>query len=361
MKKIFTLFICSVASLATYAQSDGFYRVQNDSKATYMVMVDNKSEGVSTSGSVDLDAIVLEKDLSKLYNHPGSVVYIKKTSGNKYDIEAQGSSLGKLTGGQIYPELKKQSDGTYIISGSYGNMSMTLGAGTSKLKVPAGNNDKYWNLIPIDFNKNFVGIVPDVKTNDGNYYATFYASFAFKLHSDGMEAYYVDGVNDNNFTLKKITDATIAATMPVIIKCSSDNPAKNMIEPVTSGGNEPKDNKLDGVYFDNSSSKHINRTEYKSSSMRVIGLSNGSLAFVKAGSDYLTGGSYLPHNKAYLNVSSSAASTLTQSSTLGINSIEAEQEVVREGTYTLTGQKIPDGVTPRPGIYIKNGKKVVIK
>jgi hypothetical protein len=29
--------------------------------------------------------------------------------------------------------------------------------------------------------------------------------------------------------------------------------------------------------------------------------------------------------------------------------------------YTLTGQKVPEGTTPRSGIYIKNGKKMVIK
>lgn len=359
MKKIFTLLLCTAAATTAFAQSNGFYRVQNDNKENYMVMVDNQSSGVSSSGSVDLDAITMEKDLSKLYSHPGSVVYIKKVDGTKYDIESQGSSLSKLTGGALYPQLIKQSDGTYLIYGSYGGFTMYLGASDSKLRS-AGKNDRYWNLLPIDFKNNFIGITPDLKTDDGNYWGTFYASFAFKLHSDGMEAYYVDGVNNSNFTLKKITSSTIPATMPVIIKCASSDPAKNMIEPVESGGSEPSDNNLNGVYFDNGAAKHVNRKEYSSSTMRVLGTSGGYLAFVKADSKYLTGGSYLPHNKCYLTVSSSAASTLTETTTLGINSVEAEPEV-KEGTYTLTGQKIPDGVTPRPGIYIKNGKKVVIK
>jgi hypothetical protein len=33
----------------------------------------------------------------------------------------------------------------------------------------------------------------------------------------------------------------------------------------------------------------------------------------------------------------------------------------KEGLFTLTGIRIPDNVTPQPGIYIKDGKKIVIK
>jgi hypothetical protein len=31
------------------------------------------------------------------------------------------------------------------------------------------------------------------------------------------------------------------------------------------------------------------------------------------------------------------------------------------GIYTLTGVRISDGVSPRSGIYVKDGKKVIIK
>lgn len=308
----------------------------------------------------DFGAISMEKDIKKLYSHPGSVVYIKKVSGNQFDIEAQGLSLGKLTGNKIYPNLVKQGDGTYVISGTYSGKSLELGASSSKLQL-AGKNDKYWELLPIDLKNNYIGITPDVKTDDGRYWATFFASFPFKLQSDGMEAYYVDGVNDNNFTLKKITDTTIPGGMPVIIKCASNDPAKNMIEPVESGGSAPSDNKLNGIYFDSSVSGHINREEYNASTMRVIGLNGSFLGLVKADSKYLTDGKYLPHNKCYVKVSSSAANTLTESTTLGISDVEADVQPAKEGIYTLTGQKIPEGTTPRPGIYIKDGKKVVIK
>lgn len=363
MKKIFTLFLFSVAAMTVNAQSNGYYRVQNVNYEKYLVMVDNQSAGLEGT-SVDLGAFVM-REFEDVNTNPGSVVYISSKGNSKYDLEAQGSGLGKLTGGIVYPTLLKQSDGTYIITGSYSGIQFYLQSKSSSIDVILGGNWQdtkkgRWNLLPIDTKNNYLGLKPDVKTDDGSYWGTFYASFPFKLASDGMEAYYVDGVNDYSFTLKKVS-GTIAATMPVIIKCSSSDPAKNMIEPVESGGSEPNDNNIWGVYFDNSSKGHVNRKEFNSSTMRVIGTSGGKLAFVKASSDYLTDGKYLPHNKCYLEVKSSAQSTLSVSETLGIDAVEAEVPAGKEGIYTLTGQKIPDGVTPRPGIYIQNGKKIVIK
>lgn len=363
MKKIFTLFLFSAAAMTASAQSNGYYRAQNVNYERYLVMIDNQSAGLQGT-TADLGAFAMY-DREDVLTHPGSVVYISSKGNSRYDLEAQGSGLGKLTGGILYPTLLKQSDGTYIITGSYAGIQFYLQSKSSSIDVVIGGNWKdtakgRWNLLPIDTKNNYLGVKPDVKTDDGSYWGTFYAGFPFKLASDGMEAYYVDGVNDYSFTLKKVS-GTIPATMPVIIKCSSNDPSKNMIEPVESGGSEPNDNKIYGVFFDSDTRNHVNHKEFSSSTMRVIGTSGGKLAFVKASSDYLTDGKYLPHNKCYLEVKSSAQSTLSVSETLGIDAVEAEVPAGKEGTYTLTGQKIPDGVTPRPGIYIQNGKKIVIK
>jgi hypothetical protein len=46
----------------------------------------------------------------------------------------------------------------------------------------------------------------------------------------------------------------------------------------------------------------------------------------------------------------------------GISNIEANtQENAVKGTYTLSGVQVDDTKALRPGIYIKNGKKIVIK
>ena len=100
--------------------------------------------------------------------------------------------------------------------------------------------------------------------------------------------------------------------------------------------------------------------------MRVIGVDdNQNLIFRKATNDDLTvyedkGKYYLPHNKAYLGVSSSAADVLHVKGSSGIETISTEVAPVKEGTYTLSGQRVADEPT-RPGIYIRNGKKIIIK
>jgi hypothetical protein len=95
--------------------------------------------------------------------------------------------------------------------------------------------------------------------------------------------------------------------------------------------------------------------------MRVIGSSNGKLAFVKASENDLFEKKYLRANKAYLAVPSGSADTMTESAT-GITTISKDDiSKDKEGLYTLTGIRIPDNVTPQPGIYIKDGKKIVIK
>jgi hypothetical protein len=52
--------------------------------------------------------------------------------------------------------------------------------------------------------------------------------------------------------------------------------------------------------------------------------------------------------------------TLKEGSTTGINDVRSKREEVRLGVYTLDGRKVyPENL--RPGLYIKNGRKVVIK
>jgi len=44
----------------------------------------------------------------------------------------------------------------------------------------------------------------------------------------------------------------------------------------------------------------------------------------------------------------------------GINDIKSETNT-SGAIYTLTGISLPENTTPKAGIYIQNGKKVIIK
>ena len=67
-------------------------------------------------------------------------------------------------------------------------------------------------------------------------------------------------------------------------------------------------------------------------------------------------------NKAYLNVNANDADVMTLGGyTPGaINDAKTDGKV-KTGVYTLTGIRLPDGVNPPAGIYVKDGKKVIIK
>lgn len=373
MKKIFTsILLTAFFTLTASAQlAKGFYYLQNAYTDRYVLLADNNASHYTFNamgGSVKAQGCKTIVGFSRVCTEPGAVFYVENTSGKKYNIEAQGTSLGAITSKKGYIELTSNGDGSYkgkIVVPSTGSVNLA----DSRARDGADNwmrcnNDVAVNWIPVPVNSgsNYFGVKPDVQTADG-YYGTIYADFAFKLGSTGMKAYYINEASGSKITLKEIT-GTIPARTPVIIKCSSNDPSKNRLEPVVSGGSSVSGSKLAGVYCACTEPGFVNVKLYDGNSMRVIGVSDNKLAFVKATSADLVEGKYLCANKAYLKVDSKAAAVMTEDgSATGITTVKAEETVSKdvEGTYTLTGIRVPDGVTPQPGIYIRNGKKIVIR
>ena len=101
--------------------------------------------------------------------------------------------------------------------------------------------------------------------------------------------------------------------------------------------------------------------------MRILGLSDeGELAFVANPPIerlYITrkDEKCLMANKAYLEVDANADDVMTLGGYIPgtINSVKSDS--TSSAIYTLMGVRLPNGVTPRAGIYVKNGKKVIIK
>lgn len=378
MKRIFTLlFIAGNIAAANAQITPGFYHVKNATTGRCMVMTDN-SKGATdtkTGSTIDFGSVETNRNAEFVSTHPGAVCYISPVSGGKYDVAAQGTSISKLTGGAIYPILTKQDDGTYTIRGKYNNWDIMLGDRSEQDRTTGEYKDEgrlvevsslergTWELLPIGTSATgeFIGIKPEVQTADGTYWASFFAGFAFDLHSTGMKAFYVDTVNDTEFTLKEIT-GTIPAETPVLIQCASNDYKENIIKPKTS--NDASIHPcMGGVYFDRTAANHFNTVAYDKNSMRVLGVDeNGKLMFHVAPASYLKEEKYLPHNKAYVGVTSSAAETIYEKGATGINEIQINTEVEKEkeGTFNLKGQRVNEDITT-PGVYIQNGKKVIIK
>ncbi len=370
MKRIFTSIVLAAFCVfnASAQLEDGFYRVKNNKTKRYISIADNnpKHYTVSQSGSTALLGIRTLKNFDRVSCSPSTIIYVKNMDRSKslYDLQGQGTGIYALSGNTILAKL--EGGGTsYKASGTYSGVTISIADladdGQRDEAWLANNSEETarWNFIKVDTDTNYIGIKPDVKADDG-YYGTIYAGFAFKFVSSGMKAYYVKSASGKSFEMKEIT-GTIPANTPVIIKCASDNPAENMIMPVLEDIAKPSGNKLAGIYSA-VKYKNSNMTAFTASTMRVLGVSDGKLAFVKkAPEDYFYESKYLPANKAYLKVKSSDGDVMTIGGS-GIVTVTADPvDASKEGIYTLTGTRLPDNAPLRPGIYIKDGKKIVIK
>jgi len=368
MKKTLSILFLSVCfTFNAQAQlSRGYYRVQNTYTDRYMSIEDNNSANypVSQSGQVNLTGIKTYKPGVKVSTSPSTVVYVYNVKGKQYDIEGQGTSIHYLTGGRAYVTLDVQADGSYQAHGDYSGVKLYLMDESDRDKEEAtlisyskSDKTKNWWAKKVDTENEYLGIQPDVEVG-GKYYGTIYAAFPFKLVSSGMKAYAVTSAAGSGFTVQEITGDIPAATA-VIIECSSNNPANNKILPVESDPTLGCDNKLFGTYCDRVSVRFTNAQFYYPNYMRTIGTSGGKLAFRKATAADLTQSYYLKANKAYLMVDPSNAADVLVVGGTDIREIENET-TVNDRWYSLDGREL-QGQPTRKGIYINNGKKVVVK
>ena len=376
MKKISLLFILAICSMTTKAQiPDGFYHIKNADTGRYLSLNDTNPENYpvnKTSGSVNLAGIRTYLNYDSVSVSPSCVIFIRSLGNGQYDLAGQGSSFYEMTSHKLPIDIKEISNGVYILSGTHSGFTKELmdrsqsdedgyimGSGSSGMNR--------WNIIPINTSNEFIGIRPDIKTANGGYFGTIYAGFNFKLVSPGMAAFYVSSAGGTGFTLEEIKDEVIPFATPVIIRCNSANPEDNKIEPVIGGYDVIENNWLGGVYCSLVGVPgHTNVTPYNPSTMRVLGLdSKGDIAFINAKDrpELLVtdkyGAQYLRGNKAYLKVNPGDADVMTIGGT-GIKDIKSVTSI-SGSIYTLTGVRLPEGITPKSGVYIKGGKKMIIK
>lgn len=393
-KTLLFLFLTSVATAFAQYTGDGYYRVQNVQSERYIVVLDNTGGKQWTTTDADLNAIRTYTGFETIVSNPGSIIYAEKNgSNNEYILYSQGTNTYSITGG-LYLKLSTNSDGTYKAYATYSGATKYLDdedgyADRGYLRTNGTPNpadySSNWNIIPVssDDDSNYFGLTPEYTVGDSNY-LTFYAAFPFSFASEGMSAYYVDKVVTaaDGFGIavwKEITDETIPAAAPLIVKCSSTDPTNNRLNLLTSSSTTVSGNNLAGVYFCNDvGGDHRNVVEYNSSSMRVLGVtSNGALGFVTP-----TDLSYIPANTAYLKVTEETGKEtasefqlvteeeyeelLSQHTNAGIEEvIKIDNNINVSGVYTLMGVKLseenslPEGIAS--GIYIVGGKKVVVR
>lgn len=375
-----TLLLSIAASAALFASADyngaGYYRVHNYKSERYVSVVDNRGRIDYMNTTADLQAIQLQKNFDEVSADPASVLYISGKGGTQYQIEAQGTGIYQII--SHYINLKPiGSAGGNTLFNAYGEMngvikylgdaSFILSKDIGTMATHAKNDYIKWLITPVDASSdNFFGIKPTVEFN-GKYYTTMYTHFPYTPISDGMKVYYIKN-RANGMVLLEEIKGTVPAATPVLIECSTDSPSSNRVE-VGGNAGSISGNMLKGVYFNCSLSNHINRKEYNSKSMRVLGIcADGSLGFIN--DENLD---YLPTNSSYLGVVGWEPDEFKivtpkefEADVEELPTVEATSNLPAD-VYNIHGVKVASNATSRdiqnlpPGIYIANGKKYVVR
>ena len=177
-------------------------------------------------------------------------------------------------------------------------------------------------------------------------YATLFLDFAAAIPA-GVEAYAVTAVNTGYVTLKQV-EGVLPANTGVIVK--ADEGDYNFVASTETPATVTV-NLLQGTV----AATEINVEAY------VLGIVDGEVGLYKA---KMAGGVWLNNaNKAYLPASAVPNKAVVfygfdWDGTTGINEVKTENGEVK-AIFDLTGRRVEE--ITAPGIYIVNGKKVLVK
>jgi hypothetical protein len=212
--------------------------------------------------------------------------------------------------------------------------------------VAADQSD--WETNFPDANVTFVGdLAPAVAGNavDGVYWATYYKSTA-NMKADANTIVYKAAVNGNTITLTEIADNVITAGEAVILKSTGAN--ISMTISADASATDYSDNALEGV--DVATAVAAGFKYY------VLSNENSTLGF------YHYTGATLGANKAFIKVLDDSTAPSFFSFNFGGETTSLREMRHEEGemtnVYNLSGQRVSK---PTKGLYIVNGRKVVIK
>ena len=246
-------------------------------------------------------------------------------------------------------------------------------------ELPVTGDAAMWILEKVD-DTNYFGVKPstNMRGRDGKYYTTLYVDFPFQIKGD-VKAYTIEGVEAKNADgyyfakVKKLAQQgdVVPAQTAVVLECNSTNPADNQLLPTGDENPVTSNNRLCGTFFGGA----INGLTVKDGAgndynvmhdnIRAFNIntadSRNPIGFYKLNNTVTT----IPGNKAFLVLTNAEAQAkgfvleFEDGGTTGIETIENSKHSTEDGVYyDLQGRRVEN---PTRGVYIVNGKKVVIK
>ena len=349
-----------------YMNSDGtlYYYGATSSQYRYPITLESESNEVTLTYTESTITNVIF--LSEGEDIDGVTII---NSGNS-EIRSSNAACGSSAGEDV--TIITLPAGTYTITGAYyavsSGLSLTLSAGSTELlsvSTTAGSNWTSFSVevsieetTAITFNSSsnmaidFVYVVAEsyAKTIPSYGYVSFSAPLAVEVPAD-VTVYKATNVGDDAVTLEEVSTGVIPANEGVILGGEAADYTLAVISEDSDG--DFSDNILiaSSVYPTVGSDEEGYTTYY--------GLNAGAESDAEFAQ--IEDGIILSTNKAYLGVSSeSSAKTLkiTFGSTTGISEAAVESASSDGAIYSLQGIKVS---SPSKGLYIQDGKKVIIK
>lgn len=300
-------------------------------------------------------------------------------SGGSFDGATFENVNSLVIGGQsqVYDNGTDWEGGTMTMQYMLDNDPSTIQSITLTYFKKEGNNMYFESRNGDDFittNVNIAGLDPNIthtidvwfysedaydkKDNTHNYSATFtipktqtvsvgtsgkgtYSS-AFNLDftsTSNISAYTVSALSSTSATLTKVTQEVPAETGLIIMGAPSASESVSVVTSSTSVG-----------------------TNYLKASVTGKTVGDEETYVLKSGEFHPAEAGTIPANKAYLltsDVPSGARSlALVFNETTGISKTQVADDLISKDFYNLAGQRVSH---PTKGIYIVNGKKVIIK
>lgn len=229
-----------------------------------------------------------------------------------------------------------------------------------KLYVPAAIADKYRNaegwkefkIIP-ELPDSTDIYIPLIKANDGKSYGTTYLPTPAKVLGIGdvPKLYYASAPTDGNVQLHQIKEEWVPSHSGFVVIDNNGTEWAGLKVKYSSTESTLTENALRGCLNDS--------TIYNAaSSVYVLGLSNGVAGFYRPNNNIMKANrAYMPADGQYRTLTFSFDNSVT-----GIEKIENAEKADDSNNspiYDLSGRRVY-GNLPQ-GIYVKNGKKFIVK
>jgi len=251
-------------------------------------------------------------------------------------------------------QLQKQSDTN---ADQWDDVS-SLSVGTFRYKITGAGN--YSGIAYSNTFKLFLGYELEIAAGK---YATFYTDEAVTVDTETSpdgELYTISSVDGDNATVTQISADVVAANTPLLVKNRNASETKKILLIPTT------ETAATVTFYEGFKGTLEAKTTANTDTYGPWNMAEGKKYYGFNGTDFVwikEAGDVAAH-RCWIELSTTAASAAPQirlifSSTTGIESVDREQSTV-DGWYDLNGRRLP-GKPTKKGVYIVNGKKMVVK